>query len=122
MEAETISMAAGAALSLLFSYGPGVAQWFAALGVQEQDGGARKRLVMLALLVAVAAGALALSCARLPVPGSTVACSQAGAWELAKALVLAIMANQGVYALSPRIQGYNQAVGQPGVAAPDQNR
>ncbi len=102
MQAETISTAAGALLSLLFSYCPGLSGWFAGLGEAGQDGGTRKRLVMLALLVLAALGALALSCAGLPAPGAEVDCSRAGVWELAQALAAAVVANQGVYALSPR--------------------
>lgn len=102
MQADTISMAAGAALSLLFSYMPGLAQWFAALGEAEGDGGTRKRLVMLGMLAGVALGAFGLSCARLPLAAVEVECSRAGAWELCRALVAAIAANQGVYALSPK--------------------
>ena len=54
---EVLSAAAGVLLSLAFSYLPGLNGWFASLE------GTHKRLVMLAALVLVAAGAFALSCA-----------------------------------------------------------
>jgi hypothetical protein len=113
MQAETISMVAGVLLSLLFSYCPGLSGWFAALGEEHQDGGTRKRLVMLGLLVLAALGSLALSCAGLPAPGAEVDCSRAGAWELARALAAAIVANQGVYALSPRPAARAGRAGKP---------
>lgn len=105
MSAEAISTVAGAALSLLFSYVPGFADWFAKLGQSKSpkgetvsDGGTRKRLVMLGLLVLVTLGAFGAACLNL---GGPAVCSKPGAIDLATALALAIMANQSVYMISP---------------------
>ena len=57
MSSEVLSATAGVLLSLAFSYVPGLSGWFASLE------GTHKRLVMLAALVIVSAGAFALSCA-----------------------------------------------------------
>lgn len=107
MTADLLSMLAGALLSLTFSYVPGLRQWFERLGAQPDDGGARKRLVMLILLAAVAGGSFALRCtslgalflADLPQP---LTCDSAGVAGLVKALLLALVANQGIYQISPR--------------------
>jgi len=77
MTAEMISASAGILLSLVFSYVPGLSDWFNALD------GAHKRLVMLAALV-------------LP------ACSQAGLLSLLEALIAALVANQATYMISPK--------------------
>jgi hypothetical protein len=56
MSAELLFAVAGALISLLCSYVPGLSEWYAALD------GTRKRLGMLAALCAVAAAILGLSC------------------------------------------------------------
>jgi hypothetical protein len=106
MSAEAISTLAGAALSLLFSYAPGFADWFARLGQSigpdgemVSDGGTQKRLVMLALLALVTLGVYVAACFDL---GGPAVCSKPGAIELAGALVMAIAANQGTYSLTKR--------------------
>ena len=93
ISAEDISMAAGVLLSLGFSYLPGLKGKFAKLSAT------RKRLVMLALLVLVTCGVFGLSCLDAPLPG---ACDLDSAWELLRALLLAVIANQSAYSLSPR--------------------
>jgi len=97
VSAEDICMAAGVLLSLGFSYVPGLHERFALLAPTH------KRLMMLVLLALVSAGIFALSCldglAGLP----QVGCDQSGAWGLLRALVLAAIANQSAYALSPRL-------------------
>ena len=65
MTTETLTLLAGTILSLGFSYIPGLSDWYRRLGETpdgEGDGGTRKRLVMLALLVLSAAGGFALAC------------------------------------------------------------
>jgi hypothetical protein len=58
---------------------------------------------MLGLLIFVSAGAIGLACAGLgEVFGVKLACDEVGLTQLAKALIAAIVANQGVYAISPR--------------------
>lgn len=99
MNAAVLASAAGALLSLLFSYVPGLKEWFETLD------GTRKRLVMLALLALAAGGAFGLACAGYGEAfGISLACSEPGAMELVKAFLGAIAANQGVYQLSPRAE------------------
>lgn len=108
MDATFISTAAAAILSLLFSYLPGLSDWYANLGSgpQGDDGGTRKRLVMLALLVLVAGATFGLTCAGwgdlLNGAGIALRCDRPGLVELLRALVFAVMANQSVYKITPR--------------------
>jgi hypothetical protein len=97
VSAEDLSMAAGVLLSLVFSYLPGVSERFVQLSPTH------KRLVMLALLGVVTGGVFALSCMESPALPGRVVCDQAGAWGLVRAFVLAAIANQSAYALSPRV-------------------
>jgi hypothetical protein len=103
MDGETLAMAAGALLSLAFSYLPGVQSWYQALTDTN------KRLVMLALLVVVAAGAFGLSCLGwgeifgLGGENLPLTCDAPGAAGLFRALILAVLANQGTYLISPKM-------------------
>jgi hypothetical protein len=90
---ESISIAAGVVLSLLFSYLPGLSDWF----YRQTD--TIKRLVMLALLAAVTGGAFGLGCAGIL---KGVDCSQAGAVAIVWAFIQAMIANQATNAISPR--------------------
>ena len=97
MSAETLSLIAGAILSLCFSYIPGLSERFDAL-IQT-----KKRLIMLALLIVVAGSVYGLSCLGWGADwGIVLSCDRAGLSELIKQLILAIIANQGVYAITPR--------------------
>ncbi len=97
MTPETLSTSAAVLLSLLFSYLPGLAEWYAA-----QDA-VRKRLVMLAALLATCLATLALACsgwgAVFAVP---LACTQDGAALLARCFALALAANQAAFLITPR--------------------
>lgn len=97
MSATDLSMLAGAILSLLFSYMPGLSEKYDSLQPEQ------KRLIMLGMVVLVAVGAYALACAgyadRL---GYSVECTDAGLIELAKAVIAAAVANQGVYGLTKK--------------------
>jgi TRAP-type mannitol/chloroaromatic compound transport system permease large subunit len=106
MDGTTLSAIASAVLSLGFSYIPGLKNWYNQLGQGEDgsdDGGTRKRLVMLVLLVLVVLAVFGLTCAGL---GSgfelNVTCDKPGAMGLVKALVMAVAANQGTYMLTRR--------------------
>jgi hypothetical protein len=92
---EELSAAAGVLLSLGFSYLPGVKEKFSALQPTQ------KRLVVLALLLAAALGTFALGCLR---PGwlASSACSEDGAWALLRIFVVAVIANQAAFEISPR--------------------
>ena len=90
---RALAMIAGAVLSLLFSYIPGLNTWFAGHAPEF------KRLFMAGLMLVVAGAALGLSCAGII---SGVACTQAGAIELAVTWILAVAANQATYDVSPQ--------------------
>jgi hypothetical protein len=93
MDAEFLSLVSGVALSLLFSYVPKVKDWFGAL---ESD---YKRLVMLGALLLSAAAVMGLSCAGWY---DLVSCDQAGIKQLVEVFILAAIANQGAYMLTPK--------------------
>jgi hypothetical protein len=96
MSAETLSLIAGTVLSLAFSYLPGVSDWYAALEATN------KRLVMLGLLVLSTGAVFGLACAGWGAEfGLDLSCDRRGLLGLVQQLVLAIIANQGVYAISP---------------------
>lgn len=97
MSAENLTLIAAALLSLLFSYVPKLNTWFDGLD------GLYKRLIMLVLLLVVAGGSYGLACAGWGVEfGVALTCDKVGAVGMVKALILAIMANQSTYALSPK--------------------
>ncbi len=93
---EELSAVAGILLSLGFSYIPGVRERF---GSMEPT---YKRLVMLGLLLVSALGIFSLSCLQSPVL-KAITCDQAGAWELGRVFVAALIANQAVFTASPKI-------------------
>ena len=96
MTPEQITAIAGAILSLAFSYIPGLKQWY------DRKNPEAKRLLMLGLLVVTVAGVFGLACspwgdwAKIE-----VTCDAVGFAELVWALVLAIMANQTAYLITP---------------------
>ena len=94
---ETLSMIAGVLLTLLFSYVPGLAPWFQTLAPEK------KSLLMLGLLVLVSAGAFGLACAGWI---SGLACTAVELKRLIWCLLLAIIANQAVYKISPQPAAY----------------
>lgn len=91
---EMLSMIAGAVLSLLFSYIPGLRAWFDGFNSEQ------KRLIMLVMLALTTGAVFGLACAGFV---SGVACTAAGAQQMVWALVLAVIANQSVYSISPRV-------------------
>jgi hypothetical protein len=97
MTADTLTLFCGAVLSLLFSYVPGLNAWFDALEAIY------KRIVMLALLVVVSVLIYVAACLGYASDlGVTASCDRAGAVALLRVLVLAVVANQSVYKISPR--------------------
>lgn len=90
---DWLAMVAGVILSLLFSYVPGLNTKFQSLDATY------KRLVMLGLLLLVAVGVFGLSCAGIV---SGVACDRGGLVAVIQAFILAAMANQAMYQLSPK--------------------
>ena len=99
MSANTLSLIAGTLLSLAFSYIPGFRDDFDTLEPTE------KRLVMLGLLLVTAVTVQSLACLGWAAKwGVTLTCDQAGLAGLIEQLVIASIANQSVYAISPRRQ------------------
>lgn len=97
MTAETLTLFAGAILSLGFSYIPKLNTWFDLLLPEY------KRLIMAGLTLAVAAVSYGLACAGLADQfGVAVTCDQAGLIGLLQAWVFAIVGNQAAYSLTPR--------------------
>jgi hypothetical protein len=108
VDGTTLSTVASAILSLGFSYIPNLRDWYQRLGQREDgsdDGGTKKRLVMLILLALVTMAIFGLSCAGLATDFALpVSCDQPGAIGLVKALVMAVAANQGTYMLTKRAE------------------
>jgi len=97
MSAASLSLIAGTALSLLFSYIP------RADGKFKKLDGVYKRLIMLGGLVLVSGSVYGLSCIGWGSAwGITVTCDQPGALGLVGSFVLAMIANQSTYAISPQ--------------------
>ena len=98
MTLETLTALTASLTSLLFSYIPGLRDWFG------QFNGTQKRLVMIWVVSVVAIGVYGLSCSEwrswLEYP---FRCDQSGVMTLIKLLFDALVANQATYALSPRL-------------------
>ena len=92
---QFLSTIAAILLSLAFSYVPGLRAAF------ERLDPTRKRLVMLGLIVLGTAGVFGLACLRAG-SISGIVCSQEGAWSLLEAFILAVMANQSTFLITPR--------------------
>lgn len=93
MSSEQLAIVSGAVLSLAFSYIPGLRNWF------DNLEGDYKRLFMLGALLLSAAGVFGFAC--LGRYGG-VACNIDGVWALVEAFVLAAIANQTAYQLTPK--------------------
>lgn len=97
MSAECLSMIAGTLLSLVFSYIPGAKDWFMKFDP------AVKRLIMLTLIFITAGCIFGLACSAWASDlGISITCNQSGLLGLVQQVVLAIIANQGVYSISPQ--------------------
>ena len=96
MSVDLLIAIVAALLSLLASYVPGFAAWYAA---KDEN---YKKLLMLAALVAVTVLAYVAACLELAAQlGLSITCDSAGALALIKTLILAITVNQSVYKISP---------------------
>lgn len=93
MDEQTLTMIAGVVLSLAFSYIPGLRDWFDA---QTSN---TKRLIMLGAILVVAAGAFGVACLGRY---DGVVCDVNGAWDMVELFVLAAIANQTAYQLTPK--------------------
>ena len=97
MSAETLSLITGTLLSLSFSYVPGIHNWYSNFDPSI------KRLIMLGLLLLVSGSIYGLSCIGWASEwGITITCSNAGLLTLIQQTVIAIIANQSVYTISPQ--------------------
>lgn len=94
MDAAALAVIAGVLLSLAFSYIPGLNKWF------EGIAGNAKRLIMLGLLAVVALAVYGIACLGWWDVG--VVCDQAGAIALGEQFILAMIANQSAYLISPK--------------------
>lgn len=94
MTIETLSLAAGALLSLLFAYVPGVKGWF------DAKESTVKRLIMAGALLLISILVFAAGCAGLQIPGAAIECSTQGAWTLVQVFLLALVANQSMYSIT----------------------
>ena len=92
MSSELLAGIAGVVLSLLFEYLPGLHDWYNALV------DAKQKLIMLGALLLSAAGVFALACVGRY---DLVTCDVAGVWLLVEYFVLAVIANQATYLVSP---------------------
>jgi hypothetical protein len=90
---DALALIAGVVLTLIFSYVPGLATWFAA------KDSTFKRLFMLGLLVLTALAIFGLSCASVL---TGVTCDKPGALQMITIFVLAVIANQSAYSISPQ--------------------
>ena len=96
MSAESLSLIAGTFLSLIFSYIPGAKDWFMQFEPEV------KRLIMLGLILISSAVGFGLSCLGWGFDlGINLSCDQSGLLGLVKQIVIAIIANQSIYAISP---------------------
>ena len=97
MTPEIITTGAGIIFSLVFSYVPRLNTWYA-----SKDETAKK-LIMLALLALVAGGAFGLACLAVlgDLFGVSLTCDKAGGLVLIRSFILAVIANQATYLISP---------------------
>lgn len=94
---DILVSSAGVLLSLLFSYVPGLSSTY--------DGytATVKRLIMLGLLLIVSLGIFAVTCLGfVEFLGLAIKCDQEGAALLFRVFILAMIANQSTFLISPK--------------------
>jgi hypothetical protein len=94
MDADTLTLVTAGFLSLLFSFVPGLRDWFGKKGEEF------KQLFMLGLMALLAAAIFGLSYANVMQdlwPAYAVECTAASFWLLVRYFLLAIIANVGVF-------------------------
>lgn len=94
LSADLLAGLAGIVLSLIASYLPGFAPWFAKLQADQ------KRLVMLGALVVVSVAVFVLSCAGIL---DMISCNKDGALLVLRAFIIAMVSGQSAYLLSPGV-------------------
>ena len=99
MTDSQLSLFAGALLSLAFSYVPKLKDWF------EEKDATTKRLIMAAALFVVSLAIFGGACGNLlgglPIQ-FTITCDKNGAVQIATYFVLALIANQATFTISPQ--------------------
>lgn len=95
MTGPQLAAIAGILISLLFSYVPGLQDWYSAKDSKTQS------LIMLAVLVVAAFATYGVSCAGW---WPSVTCDQAGIKALVEAFVAALISNQATYVISPQLK------------------
>lgn len=97
MTAVTLSIIAGTILSLLFSYTPGVESKF------KKVTPTKKRLIMLGLLLISSVAVFSLGCLGWGENlGVSLTCDQPGALGLFSQFIVAVIANQSTFSISPK--------------------
>lgn len=99
---ESLALIIGSVVSLLFSYFPGLNTWFAA----KED--STKRLIMVGLMVVTSAAIFGLGCANILNMDGFV-CGQESILQFVSILISSIIANQGVYKISPQTNAVQKA-------------
>lgn len=92
MSSEAISMVAGTLISLMFSYVPGVKDQF------EELTSTGKRAWLCVFILVVGVSSFIFGCAGL---SDVVSCDKSGASGLIRSVMLALIANQTAYIISP---------------------
>ncbi len=95
MSSALLAAAGGSLLSILFSYIPGLSNWY------DQQTGVVKRLTMLVGIVVVAVAAFVVTCSGIALPWQ-VSCTQNGLADLGLAVFAALAANQTTYPITPK--------------------
>ena len=92
----------GTIISLIFSYVPSLNTWFA--GKTDDF----KKLSMLAMMVITTVVAFILACTDFITIANFV-CAKGTALDFVRVLITAVIANQGVYMISPTLNKVKQA-------------
>ena len=103
MNANGLALIAGTILTLLFSYVPKLNASFAALEPTT------KRLIMLGILALSAVAIYGLSCAGWAFGGYEVTCDVAGIKALVEIFIVAVIANQSTFLISPETKKVREA-------------
>lgn len=96
MTADSLALYSGVVLSLVFSYVPGLSTKYAELSETT------KRLIMLGMLALVSVAVVGLACAGFGEDlGIYITCDKDGFVGVIKAFIMAMIANQSTFKLSP---------------------
>lgn len=98
---ELIVSITGAVISLVFSYFPGLRQAYASMPAEL------KSAIMILLMAGVVAAIVALNCSGWIQAG--ISCDSIGIQQVVWWYILALIANQGVYQVSPQPADVRQA-------------